>query len=46
KQRRLQIVAKSFNGTCCGRRAGLGTHSFRIDRDYIVRNKKIDDRKT
>lgn len=30
KRRRLRIAAKSFNGTCCGRRAGLGTRRLAL----------------
>ena len=36
KQRRLRIVAKSFNGTCCGRRAGLGTRRLGITARFVI----------
>lgn len=36
KQRRLRIAAKSFNGTCCGRRAGLGTRSLGITARFVI----------
>lgn len=36
KRRRLRITAKSFNGTCQGRRAGLGAQRLGITARFVI----------